>query len=96
MMDINLRALTREALDLALGDLIGSEGASVNERVLLDRIGPITRQIGTDGSGNAIFETISDYHANLRFLDNPSEAQVAALAGVTIAQPASPYRVWAS
>lgn len=97
MMDLNLRAATREAIDLALtaADLISAEGQTASERVLIDYIGPITRQTGVDGNGDPIMQTIPDYHANLRLLDGAAEAQIAALAGVTIAPPNAPYRVWA-
>lgn len=96
MIDFNLRADTRKALDAALATagLIDEEGNPVSERIMVDYIGPITRQIGFDEK-EPVFETIPEYHANLRLLDDATDEQIKALADITVPEPNNPYRVWA-
>lgn len=97
MIDVTLRAETRKALDAALtaAGLIDEEGQPTSEHVLIDYIGPITRQNGVDESGEPISETIPDYHANLRVMVDLTDDQVKALGDVTLPPPNRPYRVWA-
>lgn len=92
--DLYLRGPDREAVDAALetaGLVVDNVRA---DGVHLSRIGPIVRPAGFDGE-EPLFETIPDYHANLRLDREPSEAEIEALAGVSIPAPATPFRVWA-
>lgn len=98
IVDLFLRAGDRTEMDSALeqAGLIGPEGRLIDpEGVRLSRIGRIARPTGEiDGGGMQIMEDVPGYHANLRVQRALSEAELAALAPVTIDPPASPYRVW--
>jgi len=87
MIDLYLKAVTQKAMDslLLAAGLINDEGYPVDATVALDRIGPVV-----------VDETVvPDYHANLRFLVEPTQAQIDALSAITIDPPSQPYRVWA-
>lgn len=87
MIDLHLKAATQDAMDALLlaAGLINDEGYPVDATVALDRIGPVV-----------VDETVvPDYHANLRFLMEPNQAQLDALSAITIEPPTRPYRVWA-
>ncbi|KKC24450.1 hypothetical protein [Sphingomonas sp. SRS2] len=95
--DIYLRADDRDSLDAVLWDagLIDGDGRPVQSDILLTRISTLWRPTGEiDGDGMPVTETVAGYHANLRLLREPTEAEVSALDGVTIPQPANPFRVW--
>jgi hypothetical protein len=79
MTDLYLKATTRAAL---VKKLVAA-GLMVDdlpaEGVLLDEIGAI--------------EGVTGFHANVRL--DATEEQIAALGTTVVAEPATPYRVWA-
>lgn len=88
-MDIYLKTGSREELDQLI-HLLDSD-------VLIDIIGTIVIN-GPDynpqtGEGTVIAK--SGYHTNLRFLEDPPQEVLDALAPYTITTPETPYRVWA-
>lgn len=85
-----------DGLMLLTGLGVESDGQVVpaSSEVLIDRIGPITRQTGTDANGDPIYTTHPEYHVNLRLLSEPTPEQAAALAAVCIAPGQPQYRVW--
>ena len=87
MIDLHLKAATQDAMDALLkaAGLINDEGYPVDYTMALDRIGPVV--------SNGV--EIPDYHANLRFMLDPTQAQLDALSSITIEPPSQPYRVWA-
>lgn len=100
MFDYCLQTIDQAEFDgilLLTGLGVDSDGAVVpaSSEVLIDRIGPITRQTGTDANGDPVFVTHPEYHVNLRLLSEPTAEQAAALAAVSIAPGPPQYRVWA-
>ena len=79
MTDLYLKATTRAALVKALT----AAGLMVDDApaqgVLLDEIGEI--------------EGVTGYHANVRL--DATEEQITTLGAIVVAEPATPYRVWA-
>lgn len=100
MFDYCLQNADQAELDgllLLTGLGIEQDGAVVpaSPYVLLDRIGPITRQTGTDANGEPVYITYPEYYSNLRLLTEPSAEQVAALAAYAVDPSQPQYRVWA-
>jgi hypothetical protein len=77
--NLYLKATTRAALVKALTAAKMMVDDLPAQGVLLDEIGAI--------------EGVKGYHANLRF--DATEEQIAALGNVVVAEPATPYRIWA-
>jgi len=97
MIDLYLRAATETAMNSALidaGIVVGQDGQlQPTEGVSIDVIGTIIRIIGEDENGEPVTEAVQGWHANLRAI--LTQDQIDGLAGITIEQPAQPYRVWA-
>jgi hypothetical protein len=79
MTDLYLKATTRAALVKALTVAKIMVDDLPAEGVLLDEIGEI--------------EGVTGYHANVRL--DATEEQITALGAIVVAEPATPYRVWA-
>ena len=92
----NTDAAEFDGLMLLTGLGVEQDGAvvPVSSDVLIDRIGPITRQTGTDANGEPIYTVYPDYYTNLRLLTDPSAEQAAALAAYAVDPSAPQYRVW--
>lgn len=87
MQDYYLRATSEAAMDAALE----ASGLTVDGQptagVAIDRIGIISRE--------PVIETLTGWHANVRLLFDPTPEQLAELDAVSIAEPSTPFRVWA-
>ncbi len=97
IVDIYLRAADRETIDAALAaaKLTNGEGRPESPDIRWSRIGTISRPTGAFADdGAAIMADIEGYHVNLRLLRDATDDELGALASVTIAPPATPYRVW--
>jgi len=81
MIDLYLKATTRNALvkKLVAAGLMTDEVLA--EGVALDEIGPI--------------KGVKGYHANLRIMADLTDEQTTALGNIVLAEPTTPYRVWA-
>lgn len=81
MTDIYLKATTRAALvkKLVAAELLADDIPA--QGVSLDEIGEI--------------EDVKGYHANLRLAGALTDEQTAALGNIVVAEPKTPYRVWA-
>ena len=81
MTDLYLKTTTRAALvkKLTAAGLMADD--TLVPDVLLDEIGTI--------------EGVTGYHANLRLMVEPTPEQLAALGTAVVADPKTPYRVWA-
>lgn len=97
MIDLYLRAPNEAEMNAALIDAglaVEQDGLlRPAEGVALDVIGTIIRIIGEDENGEPVTEVVQGWHANLRAI--LTQDQIDGLAGITIEQPAQPYRVWA-
>lgn len=94
MTDFYLRAPDRATMDAALASVRDAQGNPL-EDICIDVIPTVTSVTGQNPDGSPIITADPGYHVNVRFLADPTQAQLDALASVTIATPASPYRVWA-
>lgn len=81
MIDLYLKATTRAALIKKLVAVGLTANDVLAEGVALDEIGPI--------------EGVTGYHANLRLAGALTDEQTAALGNIVVAEPKTPYRVWA-
>ena len=81
MTDLFLKTTTRAALVKKLTAAGLMDGDTLAPDALLDEIGTI------DG--------VTGYHANLRLMVDLTDEQTAALSGIVVSEPNTPYRVWA-
>ena len=66
--------------------VVDGDGNPTSPYICVDRIGPITMPDGT---------VYPEFYANIRFLEEPTEDQVATLSVISV-DPSQPhYRVWA-
>jgi hypothetical protein len=91
MIDLYLKGPDQPTVEAALlaAELTDANGNPVSDLVCIDRIGVITSVVAD------VVETEPGWHCNVRLLFAPTQTQLDALAGVTIAAPKSPFRVWA-
>jgi hypothetical protein len=98
MTDIYLRAATEADMTAALVDAglayEDEDALHPANGVSLDVIGPISRVIDYDEDGDPVIQLYPEWHVNVR-CGGLTEEQEAALAGLVIVPPETPFRVWA-
>jgi hypothetical protein len=98
LADYYLKAADEAVMNAALVDAglayLDEDALVPAPGVSLDVIGPISRVIGYDDEGEPIVQEYPEWHVNVR-CGGLSEEQEAALAGLVIVPPETPFRVWA-